>query len=118
MRSFGGPDTYKLPIHGINRTHFETASRELDKFDVVLPLSNISQLPFLLGMPDVVLREVVSGHHAEQPKHPPTNMMRLCWRRTITGTTSSTNTLLTFSARRWHARWLMERIHRIEESVC
>ena len=50
MRSFGGPDTYKLPIHGINRTHFETASRELDKFDVVLPLSNISQLPFLLGM--------------------------------------------------------------------
>jgi hypothetical protein len=84
VRSFGGPDTFKLPLNGVNRTHFKAASQELDRFDVVLPLSNLSSLPLLLGLPDIPLRYVdVGWHRTEQPRQPPKKMMRLLEKRNI-----------------------------------
>ena len=78
VRGLAGPGAFRRGLNGINETHYEAAYRALKRFKVVLPLSNLSSLPVLLGLPATVkVPEEVTGHHSEVPTTPDTEMVRL-----------------------------------------
>ena len=78
MRGLAGPDVFRRGLTEVNASHYDAAFSALQKFTVVLPLSNLSSLPVLLGMPDtIIVPSEVSGHHAEVPDAVDEEMLQL-----------------------------------------
>ena len=78
VRALAGPGVFRRGLTMINASHYDAAFSALQKFTVVLPLSNISSLPVLLGMPDTVtVPHEVSGAHAEVPDAVDEEMLQL-----------------------------------------
>ena len=49
VRSLCGPSVYELPLGAVNDQHLAVAKAQLDRLDIVLPMSNLTQLPNLLS---------------------------------------------------------------------
>ena len=78
VRGLAGPDAFRRDLTMVNASHYDAAFSALQKFTVVLPLSNLSSLPVLLGMPDTVtVPDEVSGKHAEVPNAVDEEMLQL-----------------------------------------
>jgi hypothetical protein len=82
VRGLAGPDAFRQDLTKVNESHYHAALSALQKFTVVLPLSNLSSLPVLLGMPATVKVPVeVTGQHAEVPDAVDEEMLKLIQER-------------------------------------
>ena len=63
-RSLNGPAAYRLPLGAIGEKHLAIAQAWLFRAAVVVPTANLSMLPRLLGVPDVMMKRMVSRGHS------------------------------------------------------
>jgi len=69
VRSLLGPAGYKLPLGAVSLQHFNEAKHQLMKFDVIVPLANMSLMPAMVSRHlgtciQVPVPEAVRGMHS------------------------------------------------------